>query len=249
MAGFMNDELLRIKESLTCGHCSAVFIGSDSQARKVKYEQRTVYCSDTCMHAAIGAKLRKPIPNQGPCGTCGQEFFSRTSKQFCNIKCYTKSNLFTEMLEKSREKSMSPESIEKRAAAARKGENVQCIECGEEFYQKREGNSRPAKKYCNTICYRSYMAKRFDRWIANPQVMALPQCYDEFLDREDLDCIVDGCNWRGKHLSLHINNTHGIEAKQFKRAAGFNLNSGLVSKDLSQVLRAETHRSSTFTKD
>jgi hypothetical protein len=81
------------------------------------------------------------------------------------------------------------------------------------------------------------MTKRFDRFIANPQGMALPQCYDEFLDKTELSCPFDNCNWVGKHLSLHVNQTHGVNALNFKRAMGFNLSTGVISKDLAEDLR------------
>ena len=80
------------------------------------------------------------------------------------------------------------------------------------------------------------MAKRFDRWIANPQTLALPQAYDEFLTGEELPCLVEGCNWRGQWLSLHMNYTHGVPADEFKRAAGFNLKSGIISGPMREAL-------------
>lgn len=48
MPRFMNAELEALRDNLECGHCGAKFKGSDSQAWKVKYERRTVYCSDVC---------------------------------------------------------------------------------------------------------------------------------------------------------------------------------------------------------
>ena len=80
------------------------------------------------------------------------------------------------------------------------------------------------------------MAKRFDRWIANPQSLALPQAYDEFLNSEELPCLVEGCNWRGHWLSLHMNYAHGVPADEFKRAAGFNLHSGIISAPMRESL-------------
>ena len=228
MAGFMNDELNHIKNNLTCGHCNSVFVGSDSQARKVKYEQRTVYCSNICRAAAMRNKFSTPVPNRGPCKHCGKEFFSRTAKIYCSLDCYMQSDQAKEM--RKQYTYPSPEALEKIRAALRKGKDVPCKECGKEFYQKRSTKSRLAQQFCSTPCYRSYLAKRFDRWIANPQGLALPQCYDEFLDRQELECVVDGCNWKGKHLSLHMNQTHGVRASDFKRAAGFNLGTGVVSK-------------------
>jgi hypothetical protein len=232
----LNAELIAIRDSLRCGHCSSAFVGSDSQAWKVKYERRTVYCSTACRHAALAKKFSTPVPERGPCPTCGQRFASRTAKTFCSLKCYVASPQFAEIGAVARVKASTRESIEKRAAIARKGVVAQCLDCGEEFYQKRASANRSPKLFCGRPCYRAYFSKRFDRWIADPHGMQLPQNYDEFLDNEVLRCLVEGCNWRGKFLSTHVNYAHGVKAEEFKRAAGFNLSTGLVSKDVAQVM-------------
>ena len=253
MPRFMNAELEALRDNLECGHCGAKFKGSDSQAWKVKYERRTVYCSDVCRKAASSQKAREQAVREGkkprkgvlagPCKTCGKMFESRIDKMFCSMDCYTKSKQFMDMLAENRKKIM-PEAPElsaamraQIAAKLQKGQNVQCLECGAEFYQKRPSKGKPARKFCSTICYRSYLAKRFDRWVANPEGMALPQCYDEFLDREELACVVEGCDWKGKHLTLHMNQAHGVRADEFKRAAGFNLSTGVIAKPLAEALR------------
>jgi len=64
----------------------------------------------------------------------------------------------------------------------------------------------------------------------------LPQCYDEFMIQNELPCLIDGCDWVGKHLSVHVNEAHGIKAEDFKRAAGFNLSTGLVGLELHERL-------------
>lgn len=245
MPGFMNAELEAIRDNLSCAHCGARFKGSDSQARKVKYESRVVYCSKACRSAAISKKAqeqairegRKPRKGvlAGPCQTCGQMFESRTDKMFCSMGCYTQSRQFQEMLQQNRAR--AAETQAERSKKLRKGQNVPCLECGAEFYQKPACKGHPPRKFCCKTCYRSYMAKRFDRWVANPQSMALPQCYDEFLDSEELECLVDGCDWVGKHLSAHMNLAHGVTAKEFKRAAGFNISTGVVSRPVSEAMR------------
>jgi hypothetical protein len=88
------------------------------------------------------------------------------------------------------------------------------------------------RKFCSMICYRKYMAERFDRWIANPQRVNLPQAYDEFLTQEELPCLVEGCDWTGHNLSCHMNFAHGVTADQFKEAAGFNVSTGVISPEL-----------------
>ena len=232
--GFMNQELINIRDNLSCGHCCAVFVGSNSQARKVKYEKKTVYCSKICRVAALRKKFSVPEKQYGPCPTCGEKFFSKRKKVFCTLGCYTKSPQFLKMLEVNRKafKNMPKEKRLQIAKRRRTGKYVQCLECKTEIYSK---PSRP-KKFCTKTCYRAYLAKRFDRWMANPEGLSLPQCYDEFLDSQELPCLVEGCDWEGKHLSLHANLAHGIQADELKRAAGFNLSTGVISRPLAEKL-------------
>lgn len=245
MAGFKNAEIENIRINLKCGHCESRFAGSDSQARKVKYEKKTVYCSVICRRAALsqkskeqaireGKKLRKGVLT-GPCKKCGKMFESLTDKQYCSMNCYVTSDQYRTM--QSKHWTLSDEVKAKISQALKKGKDVPCLECGKTFYQKPPGKGKTGKKFCSTICYRSFLAKRFDRWVANPQSMALPQCYDEFLDREELTCVVDGCDWKGIHLTLHMNQTHGVKAKDFKRAAGFNITTGVIAKPLAKAYR------------
>ena len=239
MALFMNKELIAIRDNLVCNHCGGTFKGSDYQAYNFRYKKTKPYCSKICRRAGIRKNLSKPAPFRGDCKGCGKPFYSKTSKIYCSMDCYTKSDQFSKMLiDNSEKNAKDPEIRKKIADTLRNGENVPCIECGEGVY-KTKSNKR---KFCSTVCYRSYMAKRFDRWIANPEDMALPQCYDEFLDREELNCIIDGCDWHGRHLSGHVQLAHGIKAREFKRAAGFNYGSGLVCKVTAKNLsnRAKT---------
>lgn len=223
-----------IQDKLKCNHCQGVFSGSLKQALKVVYEGRNSYCSDACRKAFMREKFSKPIPNRGACLTCEKDFFSRREAKFCGMKCYTGSRQFSEMLADSREKATKAESVAKRIKTQRTGEEKPCLECGTLVYAKK---CEKKKKYCSKICYRAYMAKRFDRQIASPDQMALPQGYDGFLDRNLLTCTVVGCDWQGHHLSMHINSAHGITAAEFKRAAGFNKSTGVVSKPTGQRLR------------
>lgn len=233
-------------ETIECGHCGNQFAGTYRQTLRARAKD-TVYCSAVCRNQALSKKAKQQALNEGrslrnvvlagPCKTCGNMFESKTSKMFCTMNCYIKSEQFQEMSADNRKKAESSESIARRAQAAKLGQDALCLECGEGFYQKRATKTRPAKKYCNSSCYRSYLAKRFDRYIANPEGVELPQCYDEFLDKENLACPVDGCDWHGQFLGLHINLAHGIQSKDFKRAAGFNISTGLVGKYLAQKMR------------
>lgn len=217
---------------LTCAHCNCKFEGSSSQARHVKYEKTAVYCSGACRAAAMQSKFRVSPPNR-VCMACGKEFFSKTAKKYCNFTCYSKSVEMAKLLENNRKE------LEKRRG---RGINVSCMECGKIFYQKKAAKGRAAKKFCNRACYRAYMSARFDRHIANPESLALPQCYDEFLDQELLRCPFDECDWVGKNLSMHVNMAHGIKQRDFKKAAGFNLCTGIVSKDLAENMRRRNNK-------
>jgi len=223
-----------IRDKLVCTHCSAMFVGTQKQAERHVYENASLFCSQTCRSAYMRKKFSKPIPNK-TCKECGQTFFTRRNNpQFCSMSCYTKSNQFLSMLKESRERSFSAESIAKRAIGLKTGADIECLECKEKFYVKKKQIGK--KKFCSRVCYRSYMDKRFDRQIANPDQMALPQGYDGFLNRTELNCLIEGCGWYGKNLTTHMNIAHGIKADDFKRAAGFNLHTGVISKDLSEVM-------------
>lgn len=243
MAGFMNAELVALKERLSCAHCNCTFAGSDSQTRKVKYEKANVYCSTVCRMAAAsrreseraereGKTLRKGVLF-GPCKHCGGFFESRIDKMYCSMKCYTSSEQFREI--QSQYWAASDEVRAKISDSSKKGAHQPCMECGQDFYVKRHQFGR--RKFCTKVCYRSYFAKRFDRWVASPEGLSLPQCYDEFLDRERLRCLVEGCDWEGVHLSSHMNQSHGVPAREFKRAAGFNYGTGVIARPLARALQ------------
>lgn len=159
------------------------------------------------------------------CEQCGKSFESRRAKIFCSLGCYVKSDRF----KANRERALVLASAAPRNIVNGSGEQVPCLECGKVFYRK---PSLRTHKFCSVPCHRSYRAKRFDRWIANPEKIPLPQCYDEFLDSDTLRCLVDGCNWEGQHLTMHMNMAHGVPTDAFKRAAGFNQSTGVVSKSL-----------------
>ncbi|MCP4410207.1 MAG: hypothetical protein GY807_21180 [Gammaproteobacteria bacterium] len=150
------------------------------------------------------------------------------------MKCYTKSDLF----KATRKKAVEASYLDRHGTkAATREEYVKqntkpCLSCGDDFFSKPSHKA----KFCSTMCYRTYMAERFDRWVANPEEMALPQNYDEFLTQNELSCLVDGCDWKGQSLSGHMNLCHGVPKDEFKRAAGFNLSTGVISKELHETL-------------
>ena len=169
-------------------------------------------------------------PIRGRCLECDVLFRSYDKKKkFCSMACYAKSPLMKETIRLSNEKAAARARIK---AGLKPGErpSKRCLECDEKFYVR--PSQYKSKKYCSQVCYRAYMAKRFDRWIADPQGIALPQCYDEFLIKGELPCLIDGCDWIGENLGNHVNFTHGITASEFKRMVGFNEKTGLITPRL-----------------
>lgn len=162
----------------------------------------------------------------GPCPGCGAMFKSRDRKTFCTLKCYTSSEIFKNRM---RERNV------RNAEASR--ETRQCPQCAVEFRIKKSGGRR----FCCKEHKRLFYAERFDKWIASPQEIALPQAFDEFMLQNELPCLVKGCGWVGKSLAMHVNLAHGISSREFKKMAGFNVGTGLVSAELREALRGREH--------
>jgi len=216
---------------LRCGHCGCEFLASVWMTKKARSSNpnKNNYCSDVCRFAAIPGRPRIRPLLKATCPTCNKSFESYSTKIFCSIKCYTTSPGMLERLRSNREKLMAA------CAAKRKGPllvEYTCLSCGVKWV----GRSNLRAKYCSKRCYRRYMMERFDRWIANPQSIALPQCFDEFLSQAELPCLVAGCGWVGENLSSHANFAHGMQADDFKRACGFNIGTGLVGAELATRL-------------
>ena len=261
MAKFMNAELIAIRDSLSCNCCGTVFKGSDSQAWKVKYEKAAVYCSRQCRSTGHSKKLSKPVPLVGNCRHCKTEIYSRNKdKLYCSRVCYHSSRQFTEMIESNLEVITNHSPVKAairqlnlavgniilskdqtllglRAKGSgvlfaktynRTGKVVHCLNCQKPKYAR--GSDK--RKYCSHKCYIDYRAKRFERWRDNPQPLVVISDYEAFLNRDTLTCIVEGCDWSGKHLSLHVNQVHGITAEEFKKMFGFNQSTGVISKEL-----------------
>lgn len=154
------------------------------------------------------------------CEHCKKEFHRtagdlnnpHSSNKFCSRRCYHESG--------------HPNS--------RKGPVVErvclkCLQCGVEFQERRSEVARRGRKFCSVPCKRRYFSERFDRWVANPEEVPLPQNYDEFLTQEELPCLFADCEWVGRNLGIHVNHAHGISAADFKEMAGFNRGTALVS--------------------
>jgi hypothetical protein len=126
--------------------------------------------------------------------------------------------------------------------------HLSCLACGKDFeiipsaaerprtFKKMKNKRVYKRKFCSSMCARKYRADRFDRYVANPESLALPQCYDEFLTQDELPCLVEGCGWRGHNLSTHMNLAHGMPAAELKELAGFNVSTGVVSRPMHEYL-------------
>jgi hypothetical protein len=169
---------------------------------------------------------------------CKITFRSKYPKKFCGMRCYTTSREFIERVKSQARAASAARILKLTGHPPQPKVEVTCLNCGNKWIANA---SKKNSKYCNQRCYRQYMAGRFDRWIASPQSLALPQAYDEFMSQNELPCLIDGCGWVGLHLSCHVNFAHGIPADQFKRAAGFNLKTGLVAPSLAQTLSERPH--------
>ncbi len=195
-----------------CGWCDKEF-ESDSRSQLVAVRRHNaVYCSKECKNKRNNAQ---PGPHAGVCVNCGSGFRSRTKgKRYCSMKCYIE----------------SPETIERlrlrNEEAASKRPN--CPQCG--------GKTKTKRKFCSTLCQRRFFDERFDRFIASPETLALPQNYDEFFCKDELPCIIEGCDWVGHRLGYHCNIVHGIDVVKLRELAGFNRRTGTVSAPEQQRL-------------
>jgi len=221
---------------LHCSHCRSEFIASERQlkrARSAEGKAHRFYCSLICQTAGSAENRRRPMPYTGICKQCGKAWASRQPhKAFCSLKCYIASPEAKARLRSMAHQALGASVLKTTGKAVVPRIEMTCLNCGTKRLVRHSSN----QKYCNRRCYRQYMAGRFDRWVASPQSVALPQSFDEFLSQEELPCLVEGCNWVGLCLGNHVNFAHGIPAAEFKRAAGFNIKTGLVTPAMSERL-------------
>ena len=191
-----------------CSWCEQEFTITLKAQLIARNAGRNVYCSKKCSSAV---RYRSDIHLLGPCPECGQMFRSQTkSKIFCSMKCFTDSPELRERLQSYNNAKKTPPKA--------------CPQCGIEFQKKN-------RKFCSKLCWRKYFAERFDRFIANPEKIALPQNFDEFMLQEELPCLFENCEWVGPNLSQHVNSVHGVTAEKFRELAGFNKRTGLVGAE------------------
>lgn len=149
---------------------------------------------------------------------------ARREKVFCTLKCFLKSPRFREGIKNRK----------RRADVV----DVPCPGCGV-FMRGKGPNLRGRLRYCSAMCRRRHWASVFDRMIASPELIPLPQNYDEFLTKDRLPCLFPGCEWQGKSLANHVMNYHGVPAEKFKELAGFNRGTGLICPELAEVKSAQ----------
>lgn len=231
----------------TCPHCKALF------TPPYKRRHGAVYCSQRCysesdQRKAQGLKMAEkylaPIARRrkgtskygtGICTQCQKEFRSRyAGRRFCSMSCYIASDEFQQRIRRQVVQ-LQTRSYQAIGLDGPVRLSKPCMECKSEMMV--QPKQFQTKKFCSQNCYRLYMAARFDRWIAAPQALALPQGYDEFLTQEKLPCLFNDCDWSGKRLGMHVNSCHGVTASDFKELAGFNRNTALCTADISQMLR------------
>lgn len=201
-----------------CAWCFKEFKTDSGQTFAHYKKGHRLFCSKGCRQKNDIRLNRERKPHQsGPCETCGKMFNSRIKgRKFCSMDCYTKSPRFGDQLKLANEE---------------RAREWLCFNCGSEAPRKR--------KFCDNFCRREFYAARYDRFIASPQEVVLPQGYDEFLMQDELPCLVQGCEWVGKNLGRHVDFAHGIPQEIFKALAGFNRSTALVGKETK--MRASEH--------
>lgn len=234
----LSPALQEYRKGIRCANCDSPFEASDSQAFRSFYNKSDVYCSPTCKSQGMGRKISKkrakPVQMFGPCPTCKKKFPSKDPRVYCSLACWLASPRFKEMLVENSRK--GNEAFKQKC----EDERPDCPVC-------KVNKVKPGRKFCSRKCWRQSYAELFDYQIANPSTLEELQGFDEYLSQEELPCLVEGCDWAGRHLSIHLNHAHGIRAADFKRAVGFNLSTGLVGPDMKATL--EARRSNGMTKD
>lgn len=223
----------------TCSRCGIVFLASKQTEIKAR-KGGNVYCTPVCLSAAISAARTTFGKQPRNCATCGTSFVATSDnkeRKYCSFECYTKNPNVREAT-RIRTAPFLAEARKRRSIEA--AEVFKCELCGVEKMRPR-GKAK-INRFCSQACYRLWFADRFDRWVSDPRTIGKLQGFDEFLTQETLQCLIEGCDWRGTHLGKHLNIYHGIRPEEFKRAVGFNKGTGLVpahiSKEMSERSRA-----------
>lgn len=178
------------------------------------------YCSQKCYFKSRFPNGAKTIQ----CKMCGKTYFKRgCGKIYCSQECYYN----------------DPETKERFIKQFKNNQKriPYVCDCCKKPIILRVCESKLSKRhFCNNSCYRQWMSDRFDRYIKSNLTIKELNNYDEFLSKESLPCLVDGCDWEGMSLSNHMNFEHGINKDEFKKLAGFNVQTGVVTPEVSKKI-------------
>jgi len=208
----------------TCLTCKTPFT---SRNRGRSYCCHKCYTNSDAFRKRMEERRKPPV--ELTCVGCGVTF-SRPANQsigeatYCSLECYYKAD----------------KSDERLKGSIKRGSRIslKCEHCDTEFsIMKSEAefikNGVPRKRrFCNQVCWRLWFVVRFDAFVASAVGVEQMQSYDEFLTQESLPCLIEGCNWEGRHLGMHVSHAHGISASKFKEMAGFNRNTGLTIQEV-----------------
>ncbi len=96
-------------------------------------------------------------------------------------------------------------------------------------------------KYCSAACYHfAKKNKQKDREYTADDFISIEN-YQEFLNHTKLPCLLKECSWHGVSICLHMRATHGLNKREIKQLAGFNLTSGLITPKLRKTFEDRDH--------
>lgn len=207
----------------TCDYCGEEYEISPSSWSRHKKHGKNKYCSRKCSILASG---RNYGGYKCKCKTCGKEIIaSYPDKKYCSMDCYMSDEKTMDRLKSYNDKKHEEGSVDK-----------ECKNCGKEITVRKSRIGFSGNSFCSRSCYREYLSERFDRFIESNVSFENINNFDEFLTEDELSCPIDGCGWFGKHLGNHLNLSHGILSRDAKMAMGFNLSTGLCTRDVSEKL-------------
>lgn len=187
------------------------------------------------------------------CATCEKPFEGKRTRRYCSHQCYAKDRKGKPISQyriyicrgcgNTFQKSPGnlnvsycthPCYLKHRPKIRKERVKCYCQNCGDMF-EKIPSVAR-VRRFCSGVCWRKYYAERFDRWVKENFSTKCMQNFDEYLTQNALSCLVEGCDWEGQHLGMHVNHAHGITAEQFKKLVGFNRGTALITPDLAKTL-------------
>ena len=179
------------------------------------------------------------------CKTCAADFLSEVpARTYCSVKCRAQDPAFkARMADVGRARKGKPAP---NCGPERTGDEQPCANgCGSSVYRTAARQGIRTRRYCSRLCYHQHLARLFDREIGLVSTIPTLHNYDEILASPRLQCVMPGCEWDGDNLSLHMHLAHGIVEDEFKAAAGFNRNTGVISATLRQKLEHDRQPGNT----